>query len=62
MPGHIRKITGPDPDPSPWLEVNYELMMKNKAKPYDPKKSMWGPNKADGGYLEGLIESKDGEK
>merc|ERR1719333_5500 len=26
------------------------------------KKSVWVPNKADGGYLEGLIESKDGAK
>merc|ERR1719320_838635 len=62
MPGHIKKTSGPDPDPSPWLEVKYELKMKNKAKPYDPKKSVWVPNKADGGYLEGLIESKDGAK
>merc|ERR1712142_691177 len=62
MPGHVKKTSGPDPDPSPWLEVKYELKMKNKAKPYDPKKSVWVPNKADGGYLEGLIESKDGAK
>merc|ERR1711892_1410728 len=62
MPGHIKKCTGPDPDPSPWLEVKYELKMKNKAKPYDPKNSVWVPNKSDGGYLEGLIESKDGAK
>ena len=62
MPGHIKKTSGPDPDPSPWLEVKYELKMKNKAKPYDPKKSVWVPNKADGGYLEGLLESKDGAK
>jgi len=33
-----------------------------KQKPYDPKKSVWVPNKAEGGYLEGLIESKDGAK
>ena len=56
MPGHIKKTSGPDPDPSPWLEVKYELKMKNKAKPYDPKKSVWVPNKADGGYLEGICE------
>ena len=62
MPGHIKKTSGPDPDPSPWLEVKYELKMKNKAKPYDPKKSVWVPNKADGGYLEGMLESKDGAK
>ena len=62
MPGHIKKSTGPDPDPSPWLVVSPELKEKNKAKPYDPKKSVWVNNKADGGYLEGLLESKDGNK
>merc|ERR1712165_674670 len=62
MPGHIKKTSGPDPDPSPWLEVKHELKAKLKQKPYDPKKSVWVPNKADGGYLEGLIESKDGAK
>ena len=62
MPGHIKKTTGPDPDPSPWLIVSPELKEKNKAKPYDPKKSVWVPNKADGGYVEGLMESKDGAK
>merc|ERR1712055_115109 len=62
MPGHIKKTSGPDPDPSPWLEVKHELKMKLKAKPYDPKKSVWVPNKADGGYLEGLLDSKDGAK
>merc|ERR1711962_229824 len=62
MPGHIKKTSGPDPDPSPWLCVSHELKEKNKAKPYDPKKSVWVNNKADGGYLEGLLESKDGAK
>merc|ERR1712142_558885 len=62
MPGHIKKTSGPDPDPSPWLCVSHELKEKNKAKPYDPKKSVWVNNKADGGYLEGLMESKDGNK
>merc|ERR1712223_1478565 len=64
MPGHIKKTSGPDPDPSPWLEVKHELKLKLKAKPYDPKKSVWVPNKnkEGGGYLEGLIESKDGNK
>ena len=62
MPGHLKKSEGPDPDPSPWLIVSHALKEKNKAKPYDPKKSVWVPNKADGGYLEGLIESKDGAK
>jgi len=62
MPGHIKKVTGPDPDPSPWLAVSHELKLKLKAKPYDPKKSYWVPNKAEGGYYEGLLESKDGNK
>merc|ERR1712079_270905 len=64
MPGHIKKTSGPDPDPSPWLEVKHVLKLKLKAKPYDPKKSVWVPNKnkEEGGYLEGLIESKDGNK
>jgi myosin heavy chain 6/7 len=62
MPGHIKKTSGPDPDPSPWLEVKHDLKMKNKAKPYDPKKSYWCPNKSTGGYDECLVESKDGNK
>jgi len=62
MPGHIKKTSGPDPDPSPWLLVSPELKAKNLKKPYDPKKSVWVPNKADGGYLEGLLEEKDGAK
>ena len=63
MPGHIKKTTGPDPDPSPWLEVKPELKAKLKAKPYDPKKSVWVPGpKAEGGYLEGMLESKEGGK
>jgi len=62
MPGHIKKTSGPDPDPSPWLLVSPELKAKNLKKPYDPKKSVWVPNKADGGYLEGLLEEKEGNK
>jgi len=62
MPGHIKKTEGPDPDPSPWLIVSEELKVKLKSKPYDPKKSCWVPDKATGGYFEGLIESLDGEK
>jgi len=62
MPGHIKKTSGPDPDPSPWLLVSAELKQKLIKKPYDPKKSVWCNNKADGGYLEGLMESKDGAK
>ena len=62
MPGHIAKTEGPDPDPDPWLVVSPELKKKLLAKPYDAKKSCWVPDKATGGYNEGLIESKDGEK
>jgi len=62
MPGHVKKSTGPDPDPSPWLCVTHELKTKLKAKPYDAKKSCWVPDKASGGYFEGLIENTEGEK
>ena len=62
MPGHIKKSDGPDPDPSPWLCVTDELKVKLKAKPYDAKKSCWVPEKKTGGYLEGLIDSTDGDK
>jgi myosin heavy chain 6/7 len=62
MPGHIKKSTGPDPDPSQWLFVTDELKVKLKAKPYDAKKSCWVPDKATGGYFEGLIDSTDGDK
>ena len=62
MPGHIKKSVGPDPDPDPWLIVTPELKVKLKAKPYDAKKSCWVPEKGTGGYLEGLIDSTEGEK
>ena len=62
MPGHIAKAEGPDPDPLPWLAVSEELKKKLMTKPYDAKKSCWVPDKASGGYFEGLIQEKDGEK
>ena len=62
MPGHVAKTVGPDPSPDQWLYVSDELKVKLKAKPYDPKKSCWVPEKGTGGYLEGLIESVDGGK
>ena len=62
MPGHVKKSDGPDPDPDPWLIVSYDLKQKLKAKPYDPKKSCWVPEKGTGGYIEGLIESTEGDK
>ena len=62
MPGHIKKTEGPDPCPDQWLIVSDELKVKLKSKPYDAKKSCWVPDKATGGFNEGLIESTDGEK
>merc|ERR1712066_631656 len=62
MPGHIKKCEGEDPDPDPWLVVSEELKKKLLSKPYDPKKSCWVPDKATGGYWEGLIESTEGDK
>merc|ERR1711936_1439751 len=61
MPGHIKKTTGPDPDPSPWLEVKDHIRAEQKKKPYDPKKSCWVPNtnKEVGGYFEGLMQDED---
>merc|ERR1711990_1441220 len=57
MPGHVKKTTGPDPDPSPWLEVTPQMKVENQKKPYDGKKSCWVPDKTTGGYLEGLTEN-----
>ena len=62
MPGHVKKTTGPDPDPAPWLMVSEELKKKLLSKPYDAKKSCWVPDKVTHGYDEGLIESTDGDK
>ena len=62
MPGHVKKTEGPDPSPDQWLYVSDELKIVLKSKPYDPKKSCWVPEKATGGYLEGLIENIEGEK
>ena len=62
MPGHVKKTDGPDPCPDQWLYVSDDLKTKLKAKPYDPKKSVWVPEKGTGGYLEGLIDSIEGEK
>ena len=58
MPGHIKKTSGPDPDPSPWLEVKENIREEQKKKSYDPKRSCWVPNsnKEVGGYFEGLSE------
>ena len=45
-----------------FLILNSLFQVKLKSKPYDPKKSCWVPEKGTGGYLEGIIESIDGEK
>merc|ERR1712126_245935 len=58
MPGHIKRVTGPDPDPAPWLEGSDDVKKQNMKKAYDAKKSCWVPNKADGGYLEGVTENE----
>merc|ERR1712038_277247 len=60
MPGHIKKTSGPDPDPSPWLEGKDHIREAQKKKAYDPKKSCWVPNpdKNVGGYFEGISEEE----
>ena len=62
MPGHVKKSSGPDEDPTPYLVVSLEMKREDAMKPYDAKKSCWVPDKATGGYWEGLIESTDGDK
>ena len=32
MPGHVKKSSGPDPDPSHWLYVSHELKDKMKVR------------------------------
>ena len=43
-------------DPAPFLIVSFEMKKEDSLKPYDAKKSVWVPNKEDGGYDEGLIQ------
>ena len=31
MPGHVKKSSGPDPDPSKWLFLSFELKEKLKV-------------------------------
>ena len=61
MPGHVKKSTGPDEDPTPYLVISLEMKREDAMKPYDPKKSYWYPN-GKGDYAEGLLESDDGTK
>ena len=64
MPGNVKLGAKgePDPDPTPYLVVSLETKREDANRPYDPKKSCWVPEKGTGGYLEGIIESIDGEK
>ena len=61
MPGHVKKggRVEQDPDPSPWLQLSFEMKKEDSLKPYDAKKSVWVPNKEDGGYDEGLIQVRN---
>ena len=34
MPGHVKKSSGPDPDPSKWLFVSFDLKEKLKVLNY----------------------------
>ena len=49
-------------DPSPYLIVSFEMKKEDSLKPYDSKKSVWVPNKEDGGFDEGLLQSVEGGK
>ena len=60
MPGHVKKSTGPDPDPSEWLYISMEMKMKDATKPYDPKKSCWIPDEKEG-FIEGEIQGTKGD-
>ena len=64
MPGNVKlgSSNEPDPDPAPYLYVSAETKRADTTKPYDAKKSCWVPNKASGGFDEGLIVEKEGEK
>lgn len=64
MPGHVKAggSKEPDPDPTPYLFVSFEMKKEDSMKPYDPKKSVWVFNKEDGGYDEGLIQEVSGDK
>ena len=63
MPGHIKLGASqvPDPDPLPYLMVSAEMRRKDMAKPYDSKRAVWTPDGM-GGYVEGVVQSDDGEK
>nr|XP_053645280.1 myosin heavy chain, muscle-like [Cherax quadricarinatus] len=60
MPGHVKKSTGPDPDPSEFLYISMEMKMQDATKPYDPKKSCWVPDEKEG-FIEGEIQGNKGD-
>ncbi|KAK8736475.1 hypothetical protein OTU49_005023 [Cherax quadricarinatus] len=60
MPGHVKKSTGPDPDPSEFLYVSLEQKRVDQTKPYDAKKSCWVPDEKEG-YIEGEIQGTKGD-
>ena len=61
MPGHVKKTSGPDEDPCPYLVVTLEMKREHAMKPYDSKKSYWCPDNK-GNYLECMLDSDDGTK
>ena len=61
MPGHVKKTTGPDEDPLPYLVVTIEMKREHAMKVYDSKKSYWCPDNK-GNFIECLLESNDGTK
>ena len=61
MPGHVKKSSGPDEDPCPYLVVTLEMKREHAMKPYDSKKSYWCPDNK-GNFIECLLESDDGTK
>ena len=61
MPGHVKKTTGPDEDPCPYLVVTLEMKREHAMKVYDSKKSYWCPDNK-GNFIECLLESNDGTK
>ena len=61
MPGHVKKSSGPDEDPCPYLVVTLDMKREHAMKPYDPKKSYWCPA-GKGDYMECILENDDGTK
>ncbi|XP_069950100.1 myosin heavy chain, muscle-like [Cherax quadricarinatus] len=60
MPGHLKKTSGSDPDPSEYLFISMEMKMQDATKPYDAKKSCWVPDPKEG-FVEGEICGTKGD-